>query len=343
MAAFLRSRMTFQGIVNWTIPVEIWNHAVRALWRARPRAGTYCLLLELPDGTLISADPASSWQHPWFTLPRWNGKEWTATIKPGFVNEWDPIVPGVPRSKKDPEDSDLTDFPDIPLRAFRSVPAEGEPIPPFFAALGVRDLRDKIRITEIGGTLEAPEIDAETPPRALVAMDFYVATARATYESRAQEIDASGTSGVTVDYFVSFNTAQLEREGQRPRLMQAGKFPAVKPPTLAERLLGQYQDEGEDRVLISTVYLLSPPNKLNGPPDQSWTAFVQHNQFWNLSHAGRNLPPAKDPKPIRLFTGLIGGLGDLIGNQILSGINEYSDRVLNAVNTTTNEGRYWTA
>lgn len=345
--------MNFRGIVNWVIPVEIWNHAARALWRGRARAGTYSLLLELPDGTLVSADPAASWRHPWFTVPRWNGREWTATVHPGFVNQWDPTVPGVParnsqRSTLNAQplpDADLSDDPEIPLRGFRSLPGEGDPVPPFFKALGVLEPDLGISVNSVGGVVidTTPQEAPRLPPRSLVAMDFYLAVARATYESRAQEIDASGTSGVTVDYSVSFNTDQLSRLGARARLMQAGKFPEVRRPTLTDRLLGLHQDEGEDRVLVSTIYLLSPPDRLGGPPDKTWTPFVRHHQFWNLSHAARNLPPATDPQPIRLFTGLVGGLGDLIANQILSGINEFSDRVLNAVNTTTNEGRFWTA
>ncbi len=46
--------------------------------------------------------------------------------------------------------------------------------------------------------------------------------------------------------------------------MQVGKFVPVRKPTLAERLLGTFQDEAEDRTLISTVYFLSPPNQDGG-------------------------------------------------------------------------------
>lgn len=338
--------MAFEGIerraATWVIPTEIWNHAVRKLWRGRPRSGKFCLLLELPDGTLVSADPRVGWKHPWFTEPRWAGKRWVATVKPGFINERDPVVPGGGRDESGQVvDGDLTDRADMTLNGFRSVPGEGDPIPPFFAVLGVVDLRPKLNTDELGGvTVSMPDIPPN--PRALVAVDFYIAKARATYQGRAQEIDESGVTGVTVDYSVTFNTDQLDRVGSLPRLMQAPMYPAVKPPTLAERLTGQYQDAGEDRILVSTVFLLSPPGVLDGEPDARWTPFVRHSLFWNLSHEPRNIPPARDPQPIRLWTGLAFGLGDVIGNQILSGVNEYADVVLNAVNTTTNEGRFWT-
>jgi hypothetical protein len=264
-------------------------------------------------------------------------KRWEATVQPGFVGGMDPLVPGAGEKGAD---ADLVDGPAIPLRSFRAVPAEGERIPDFFAALGVRAPENPVSLNELGGvTIDTTTRETEDlPPRALRAVDLYLALARATYRGVATEIDATGASGVTVDYAVTFDTSRLDQVGTRPRLMQAGIFPAVRTPTLAERLLGLYQDEGEDRLLVSTVFLLSPPNQLESEPDETWTPYVRHNLFWNLHHAPRNVPPAQ---PIRLFTGLLGGLGDLIGNQILSGINEYSDRVNNAVNTTSNEGRFW--
>lgn len=318
---------------SFVLPLEIWNHAARALWRSRPRSGTNCRLLELADGTMVSPDAGTQWRHPWFTSPRWNGKDWVATVAPGFVNEWDPLVPGY---------GDLIDGPEMVLSSFRSLPGEGDPLPAFFKALGVLDFFDGYTVSEFGVALKTPPTPTQ-PPRALVAMDFFVAVARATYQGQATEIDASGTSGVVVDYSVAFDTANLDRLGLRPRLLQAAKYPAVRVPTLAERLMGQYQDEGEDRILVSTVYLLSPPDQPNGPPDARWTPFVRHNLFWNLAHAARNIPPPKPAEPIRLFTGLLGGLGDLIANQTLSGINEYADTVNNAVNTTNNAGVFWTA
>jgi len=176
-----------------------------------------------------------------------------------------------------------------------------------------------------------------------VAMDFFVAVARATYEGQVTITDQSGVTGQVVDYYVTYNTDQLQRVGVRPRLLQTARYEPVREPTLAERMLGQFQDEGEDRILISTVYLLSPPNKLEGPPDASWTPFVRHNQFWNLCHRPRNVVPARSPAPIRLYTGLLSGWADLIFNQLLSPLNELSQVVANAVNTTNNAGKFWTA
>lgn len=332
------------------IPYFTWNQqAVDKLAQGIALQGVNTLVTISPLGRILSVTGKGLWQHPWFTEPRWNASlvRWEVRINPtgSFVNGMDPSVPGVPRSETDPSDSDLVDNPLIPVHAFRSVPSEGDPVPGFFKALGVQTPKSNLTISEVGGVVadESGDLGVPLPPRALMAVDFYIAVARATYESHATEVDATGASGVVVDYSVSYNTDRLAQIGSRPRFLQSPLFPAIRTPTLAERLLGTFQDEGEDRQLISTLYLLSPENELAGPPDGRWTPYVKHSVFWPLDHAARNIPPAKPPQPIRLFTGLLGGLGDIIGNQILSGSNEYSERVINAVNTTNNAGVFWSS
>lgn len=329
------------------IPHWIWNQkyvephaACVALPGARTRVSY------TPQGQIIDLTSNALWRHPWFTDPRWNAKtkQWEATVRSGFISGEDPLVPGIPSPFDKEKDCDLVDNPVIPLNSFRSVPGEGDPLPPFFKALGVREPKNDLSISAVGGvTFDTTEREDENPlpPRALVAMDFYIAVARATYQGDVTVSDVSGTTGQVVDYSVSFDTTQLDQKGSRPRLQQASKFPEIRPPTFAERLLGTFQDEGEDRILVSTVFLLSPPNVLDSPLDGTWTPYVKHNTFWNLSHVARNLPPARPAKPIRLFTGLLGGLADLIFNQALTPLNELADKVNNAVTTTSNEGKFW--
>jgi hypothetical protein len=183
----------------------------------------------------------------------------------------------------------------------------------------------------------------ETRTRPLVACDVWVSVARAAYRGEATVVDGSGVSGEVVDYAVTFETSQLDRVGSRPRLLTGPKMPEVRPPNFLERMLyGQYQDDGEDRILISTVYFLGMEGAVP-PVNRSWQPFVGHNCFWNLSHRAKNAVPRQPPAPVRIFTGLAGGWGDIIGNQMLSQLNELSDRVNNAANTTDNVGRYWTA
>lgn len=321
-----------------------WNLKVlEPLTACIARSGARTRVSHSSEGQVVDLTGSALWRHPWFTDPRWNAKlrRWEATVAPGFVNGQDPLVPGAETDSL--AEPGLIDAPAIPLHSFRSVPGEGERLDPFFAALGVREPENRFSISDLGKvTLDATEREDENPlpPRALVAMDCYLTVARATYEPQVTVVDGSGTSGQVVDYTVTFNTDNLRRQGARARLMQAARFPAPRIPTFQERLGGDYQDEGEDRQPVSTVYLLSPPNQLDGEPDATWTPYVKHHLFWNLAHAARNLPPV-NAKPQR-FQGTGLPLADMIIGPWLALQNELYQRVLNAFNNTSNEGRFWT-
>ena len=307
------------------------------------RSGARTHVSHSSEGQVIDLTGSALWRHPWFTDPAWNPKQnrWEATVNPGLVNGEDPLVPGAEIDGLD--EPGLLDAKALPLHRLRSVPGEEERVDPYFAALGVREPENPFSISALGRvTLGATTREDENPlpPRALVAMDFYLTVARATYEPQVSVVDASGTSGQVVDYSVTFNTDNLRRVGPRARLMQAAKFPAPRIPTFQDRLAGDYQAEGEDRQLVSTVYLLSPPNQLAGEPDATWTPYVRHAIFWNLAHAARNLPP-QNAKPQR-FQGTGLPLADMLIGPWLALQNELYQKVLNAFNTTSNEGRFWT-
>lgn len=51
-------------------------------------------------------------------------------------------------------------------------------------------------------------------------------------------------------------------------------------------------------------------------------------------------PPSKPPAPIRFFSGLAGGFGDLLINQWLALDNALAAQIFNAVNNTAPEGRF---
>ena len=76
-----------------------------------------------------------------------------------------------------------------------------------------------------------------------------------------------------------------------------------------------------------TLFLLSrsPPAFLSPPgysPDlpmgDTWTAFVKHDQFWNLCHAPQRIPDPTPIQPIQLRTGLLGGIADSIFSSLLA-------------------------
>jgi len=292
-----------------------------------------------------ASPPRRRFRHPWRTTTSWNADEerWEARVRPGFINGVDPVVRGY-RDDGNPRqlaEIPLTDDPWIPLTALRSVPGEGEPLPGFFKQLGVRQPKNDISISEAGGVVidTTPEDPALPPPRYLMAVDLFAAVARATYNLTVTAVDPAGIVGQIVDYSVAFDTRQLDRVGIRARL-QAGTFQPVRPPTLMERLTGAYADEGEDRVLISTVYFLSPES-VAGPVDETWEPYVKHSCFWNLMHAARNDPPREAVKPIRFFSGLAAGLGDIVINQNLSLNQDLMDKIGTALQNDDNAGQFW--
>lgn len=338
MQQFITSLGIFlKGAVDRTpsLRARDWNERIVApSERCMLLPGCYTTSVRTPHGQILSISPEAGWHHPWFCMVRWIDGRWTVQVRPGFVNGQDPAVPG---------HGDLSDGPKIPLPEFRQIPADGDTVPKFFARLGVRTPQSGVSINSADLIeVDVTQRDESGPaPRLLVACEIWVSFARATYIGETTFVDGSGTSGQYADLSVRFDTTQLDRVGSRPRLLVGPQMPKVAAPTLFERLSGQFQDDGEDRIRISTIYFLSPPYATDPTPNQLWQPYAANSAFWNLSHAARNQRPAKPSPPIRMFTGLAGGWGDIIGNQILSGINAFTQQAENAFGTTTNEGTFW--
>lgn len=301
------------------------------------------LVAQREDGQLLQLRPdVREWEHPWHTRAFFADNAWHATVtRPGLVNGIDPTVPGV--TLADGEEAVLTDYPAIRLNGFRTPGGENDRILDFFLALGVPAPEgDEFRLDDLGVQMvignEAP---AALPPRQLLACDLYLARARASLQASLTLVDASGTSGVIVDYAAAYDTTRLDQVGARARLLQAAKFPAITQPSVMDRLMGNFSDEGEDRLPVCTVFLLSPPN-FQGEPDASWTPFVQHHAFWNLRCNGRQQITAT-VEPIRFHSGLAAGLGDLVINQYLALDNDLFARLTNALNNSVTEGDWATA
>ena len=311
-----------------------WNERIVApCIRAQLMPGAHTTVLRTRRGQVINIDPSLGWSHPWFVTPAgWKADGFHFRVRPGFVNGRAPIV----------GEQTLLDGPQIRVPAWRQIDGTDEQIPAFFQRLGVRPATAGFVIGGAGVQVDTTQRETDTPPRLLAACDVWVSVARATFRPQIDITDPIGVTGQIVDYNVTWDVRELEREGTAPRL-NVGRFVPVRAPTLAERLGGLFTDDGEDRILISALYMLSPENTTDPSPTPQWAFFRANNCFWNLHHAARNIPPRTNPPPLRIFTGLLGGVGDLIGNQFLSQVNEFSDRVRNAVNATTNEGRFWTA
>lgn len=303
---------------------------------------------------IVSADiKRPKWRaHPWRTQAAWNVglKRWEVRMYPGFVNGEDPscygYLEGDDLAKRlQPRELDLFDIPWMVLGGWRRIDGYGEPIPKFFVDRGVRKAVD-ISITGgggvvIDGTADAAP-DASLPPlRGLWAVDYWVSKARATYQMNVA-VTGNLVTGQIVDYQVGFDTTTLDALGARPRL-QSGTMPVRQRITFQDRLSGVFQDESEDRQKICTVYLLSPPEKVDQQPDDSFRPYVRHWCRWNLMHAAKNDPPAR-PRQNLVGSGLAAFVGRYtVAPQATLGAMEAEQqrRLAALLNSTSNEGKYW--
>jgi hypothetical protein len=75
--------------------------------------------------------------------------------------------------------------------------------------------------------------------------------------------------------------------------------------------------------------------------DDTWTAFVKHEQFWNLCHAPQKIPDPTPIEPIRLQTGLAGGIADSIFSGLLAPGNDAFNSALQVLRNRNLAGRFW--
>lgn len=300
-----------------------WNDWVARLDAARLQPGCTSRVERVPQGQVLSLHPpVRRWRHPWAVDVRWNeGGFFEARIAvAGLVNGLPPLVEG-----------EATTLDDVwmPLRSLRGG-LDGEPahVKVFFGTRGVKAAAD------------LPSSISDLPSRLLAACDVWLARARLSYKASVTAVDASGTSGQIVDYAVTYDTAALEARGASARVSRGASFPEKQRPTLAERLMGLYQDDGEDRLRVCSIYFLSPPEPKNAVPDAAWQVFTRHDLFWNVRHGARVEMPKQPPKPIRFFSGLAAGLGDMIINQNLALSNDLAQRIGAAVANDAPEGQW---
>jgi hypothetical protein len=107
-------------------------------------------------------------------------------------------------------------------------------------------------------------------------------------------------------------------------------------------LLEGTADPEFDAIKIATIYFLSPPGfSPELPMDDTWTAFVKHDQFWNLAHAPQRIPDPTPIEPIRLITGLAAGIADPIFSSLLAPGNDAFNSALQVLRNRNLAGRFW--
>ena len=314
------------------------------------------------------------WVHPWTNVPEWSdtAEQWVFRIRPGFVNGVEPEIStlamlasertldrieeetGTRPDKKQSVNALITEFPQIIVPSTRiigkganpssvSVSASGdvkvefESVPEFFIQFGVTN--EKVVFQgNLNSGIQEVQYESESDPPLLCACDvvLYVDRPAAKLDViRGNPLmDSFGTMLV-----INYGRSTTARE--RPWLDVTAKY-----VPLVEMDLGNLEegvaDPEFDAIKMATIYFLSPPKFYPDlPMDETWTAFVKHDQFWNLCHAPQKIPDPTAIEPIRLQTGLIGGIADSIFSGLLAPGNDAFNSVLQVLRNRNLAGRFW--
>ncbi len=340
--------------MNANISADEWNDLMLELFRK------FNVQVQVLD--------AADWLHPWKVTPNHDGVKWAARIHPGFINGQDPSVSlpveDVPRETLDrlernqqdvgiTVDAWLTEDPALPLTSFRGIGADAspsgtsassdggisltfEPVPPFFAALGVGS-PPKIKEGIVGFETSTT---ADESTRLLRVTELVLYKDRPSTAANFQHnTDATGT----VFQYDVITVGGFQRRISRAKIVNTASYSPPAPLDPLQRLLGNWVDDPRDSLHLATIFFVSPPGAPYGAtPDQTWTPYVQHHVFWNLSHAANKLEPPLKNEALTLNTGLALGVGDRVNAFLLAQINDANSVISQFLNRNTIAGRFWT-
>ena len=358
------------------ISARKFRHRVsRRLDQAPLHAGLNATITRTPYGQAVSLGGGGRWLHPWTTTPRWNplSGQWLATVQPGFVNGRVPTVrttvreaqaaaeqdfginplsgepyfsawifrhPGAAAAPSAPLDIPLYFHPAIPMvwRAigFDDVSGLGGPIPGFFRHRGVQ-LHPPLDENNIAGSILA---QPKSGNRLLRACDIVLRQPRVALTS---QIKIDPATGLLIGKSIVTQTLGVRGPNADDRLHL---YPTALffVPTTVDPLEGDYEEATWDDVLISTVYLLSPPDApLYSTPDASWQPYVQHNLFWNLTYAQPRLRLLFGGEDPQLLVPFAGGAAQIIVNYLVASLNDAFHQAFNLLTGSSLSGSFWAA
>ena len=317
-------------------------------------------------GQALSASRRRKWRHPWQTGVAWvpAAALWVAVIEAGFVNAGTPIVATTQREQartgRDFGLNPLTGRPyfeahvfshdetpeidrqiQIPLYLDPAIPLQwrsigfdgpaGSTVPDFFKQRGAADAPKPQ--TE-GGDIS---IDPDTPRglRLLRACDLVLHQPRLAL-----------TSEILVSAFFGANsnvTQTLSVRSATPGDVLRVFAGVLATPTAIDPLAGVFEEDTFDERLISTVYLLSPPDTTPGSePDGSWQPFVKHALFWNLNYRQPKLRILDTDPGTPFFPPLAAGAAQLVINFLTASLNDLTTQALNILTGHSLAGTFWT-
>jgi hypothetical protein len=314
------------------------------------------------------------WVHPWTIVPEWSDavEQWVFRIRPGFVNGVEPEIstPATLATERTldrieeetgtrPEQDEsvnalITESPQILVSSTRiigkgadaesvsvsdsgNVAVEFEAVPEFFIQFGVTDEKVVFQGNLNSGIQEVQYESTDGSP-VLRACDvvLYVDRPAAKLDVIKGNPLMDSFSALLV---ISYGRSTTERE--RPWLDVTSKYTPRVEVEMGNLLEGSADPEF-DAIKIATLYFLSPPKfSPDLPMDDTWTAFVKHDQFWNLAHAPQRIPDPTPIDPIRLQTGLVGGIADSIFSSLLAPGNDAFNSALQVLRNRNLAGRFW--
>lgn len=314
------------------------------------------------------------WVHPWTIVPEWSDTAdcWVFRIRPGFVNGVEPEVStlamlatgrtldrieeetGTRPDKKQSVNALITESPQIIVPGTRiigkgadaesvavsgagNIAVEFEAVPEFFVQFGVTDEKVVFQGNLNSGIQEVQYESAGESPL-LRACDVVLYVDRA-----AAKLDVIQGNPLLDSYsaLLVINYGRTTPARERPWLDVTAKY-TPRAEVDPANLLDGAADPEFDAIKIATIYFVSPPGySPELPMDDTWTAFVKHDQFWNLCHAPQRIPDPTPLDPIRLQTGLAGGIADPIFSGLLAPGNDAFNTALQVLRASNLAGRFW--
>lgn len=306
----------------------------------------------------------AKWRHPWWTTVEYSSisGQWSAVIKPGYVNEECPVyrtdtreqvhqgrdfginpLTGQPYfssfvfTRGEPAPTEVTGL-DIPLYLSPAIPltqwrflgydsAVNDSVPLFFQNLGVVSY----------GATETPD------PRTthlLRAVDLILHQPR---EALTATISFEPGPLTGTSLFRQVLTTRFPVADDVLRVYSG----TYRLPDQIDPLSSTYEEEAWDELKIATVYLMSPAGAAPGSlPDGTWRPFVAHELFWPVGWIPaplfRPIDITSDPNPLIGLTPLVGGLAAPIINTFAASANDAAQMALNMITAKSQAGTWWT-
>jgi hypothetical protein len=342
-------------------------------------------------GDTLARLPGGNWKHPWFTRPSWSSAAggWVATVKAGNVNgiapafratieqqqqignpwEINPLTgkqffsASVFDNSTSPASTKTVDVPlylnpQIPL-SFYAIGWDGDAnraVPQFFLNLGAANTPPQPSIDDLlSGNADISNVPQPPPNlRLLRACDIWVHQPRVALTSSV----AQNLAGLLTGQPSIIQTLGVRLPSPSDRLqILAGEFAPADNGAQIDPLSSDFEEPNFDEILVSQVYLLSPPNTAPGSaPDATWTPYVRHAQggqcgFWNLMWAQPSLTfaqtAATNAASVGNVASAVSGLGLGVGTLIISSfesqLSNAEQQALNILEAASLAGTFWVA